>query len=84
MKRADVGGSAEMRGAGMQIEPARTGVHVGAQFNGAATSAMATGESPAASDHSMPCPVCGHQMPDLKGGKGTICSVCGFKDSCCY
>jgi 8-oxo-dGTP diphosphatase len=32
----------------------------------------------------MPCPVCGHPMPDLKGGKGTICNVCGFKDSCCY
>jgi 8-oxo-dGTP diphosphatase len=32
----------------------------------------------------MPCPVCGHPMPDLKGGKGSICPVCGFKDSCCY
>ncbi|MEO7000741.1 MAG: hypothetical protein ABI068_02975 [Ktedonobacterales bacterium] len=32
----------------------------------------------------MACPVCGHPMPDLKGGKATICSVCGFKDSCCY
>jgi hypothetical protein len=32
----------------------------------------------------MPCPVCGHPMPDLKGGKATICPVCGFKDSCCY
>ncbi|HEY7974921.1 MAG TPA: hypothetical protein VID72_06235 [Ktedonobacterales bacterium] len=32
----------------------------------------------------MPCPVCGTSMPDLKGGKATICSVCGFKDSCCY
>ncbi len=32
----------------------------------------------------MPCPVCGHPMPDLKGGKATICQVCGFKDSCCY
>jgi len=32
----------------------------------------------------MPCPVCGHPMPDLKGGKDTICPVCGFKDSCCY
>jgi hypothetical protein len=31
-----------------------------------------------------PCPVCGHTMPDLKGGKGSICGVCGFKDSCCY
>ena len=35
-------------------------------------------------DHEMPCPVCGHPMPDLKGGKATICPVCGFKDSCCY
>ncbi|MFI5271461.1 MAG: hypothetical protein ACHQ4H_00325 [Ktedonobacterales bacterium] len=32
----------------------------------------------------MPCPVCGAPMPDLKGGKATICAVCGFKDSCCY
>lgn len=32
----------------------------------------------------MPCPVCGAAMPDLKGGKATICLVCGFKDSCCY
>jgi rubrerythrin len=32
----------------------------------------------------MPCPVCGHPMPDLKGGKDSICPVCGFKDSCCY
>ncbi|HEU5349429.1 MAG TPA: hypothetical protein VFU63_12535 [Ktedonobacterales bacterium] len=32
----------------------------------------------------MPCPVCGTPMPDLKGGKATICLVCGFKDSCCY
>jgi hypothetical protein len=32
----------------------------------------------------MPCPVCGASMPDLKGGKATICPVCGFKDSCCY
>jgi len=32
----------------------------------------------------MACPVCGHPMPDLKGGKATICPVCGFKDSCCY
>ena len=34
--------------------------------------------------HEMPCPVCGMPMPDLKGGKATICPVCGFKDSCCY
>jgi len=37
-----------------------------------------------AADREMPCPVCGHPMPDLKGGKATICPVCGFKDSCCY
>lgn len=30
------------------------------------------------------CPVCGSAMPDLKGGKATICSNCGFKDSCCF
>ncbi|HEX8733365.1 MAG TPA: hypothetical protein VF725_15055 [Ktedonobacterales bacterium] len=32
----------------------------------------------------MPCPVCGAAMPDLKGGKATICPNCGFKDSCCF
>lgn len=32
----------------------------------------------------MACPVCGHEMPNLKGGKATICPECGFKDSCCY
>jgi hypothetical protein len=32
----------------------------------------------------MPCPVCGSPMPDLKGGKASICSTCGFKDSCCF
>jgi len=32
----------------------------------------------------MLCPVCGHEMPDLKGGKATICPAWGFKDSCCY
>jgi membrane protease subunit (stomatin/prohibitin family) len=32
----------------------------------------------------MECPVCGQPMPDLKGGKATICPACGFKDSCCY
>lgn len=36
------------------------------------------------SEREMPCPICGHPMPDLKGGKATICPVCGFKDSCCY
>jgi hypothetical protein len=35
-------------------------------------------------EREMPCPVCGHPMPDLKGGKDSICPVCGFKDSCCY
>lgn len=32
----------------------------------------------------MPCPLCGHPMPDLKGGKASICENCGYKDSCCY
>jgi len=36
------------------------------------------------SEREMPCPVCGAPMPDLKGGKNTICPNCGFKDSCCY
>ena len=40
-------------------------------------------ESELAADE-MPCPVCGAAMPDLKGGKATICPVCGFKDSCCF
>ena len=35
-------------------------------------------------EREMPCPVCGAPMPDLKGGKSSICPVCGFKDSCCY
>jgi hypothetical protein len=38
----------------------------------------------ATTEREMPCPVCGHPMPDLKGGKDSICPVCGFKDSCCY
>ena len=38
----------------------------------------------ATDSHEMPCPVCGAPMPDLKGGKASICPVCGFKDSCCY
>ena len=41
-------------------------------------------EQPTSTDREMPCPVCGHPMPDLKGGKATICPICGFKDSCCY
>jgi membrane protease subunit (stomatin/prohibitin family) len=41
-------------------------------------------EQSAQSEREMPCPVCGHPMPDLKGGKESICPVCGFKDSCCY
>lgn len=35
-------------------------------------------------ENEMPCPVCGEAMPDLKGGKATICPNCGFKDSCCF
>ena len=35
-------------------------------------------------EREMLCPVCGAPMPDLKGGKAAICSVCGFKDSCCF
>lgn len=41
-------------------------------------------ERTAPGDGEMPCPVCGHPMPDLRGGKATICPVCGFKDSCCF
>ena len=35
-------------------------------------------------EREMQCPVCGTPMPDLKGGKATLCPTCGFKDSCCY
>ncbi len=43
-------------------------------------------ETPAsfASEREMPCPMCGTSMPDLKGGKASICPNCGFKDSCCF
>jgi hypothetical protein len=41
-------------------------------------------QAEATDSREMPCPVCGASMPDLKGGKATICPVCGFKDSCCY
>ena len=37
-----------------------------------------------ASEREMPCPMCGADMPDLKGGKASICPNCGFKDSCCF
>lgn len=45
-------------------------------------SALSVQREPASGE--MPCPVCGSPMPDLKGGKATICPTCGFKDSCCY
>ncbi|MBA3822740.1 MAG: hypothetical protein H0X24_02405 [Ktedonobacterales bacterium] len=38
----------------------------------------------AAPPRQMPCPQCGHAMPDLKGGKASICTNCGYKDSCCF
>ena len=41
-------------------------------------------EAGGAADGEMSCPVCGMPMPDLKGGKASICRVCGFKDSCCF
>ena len=40
--------------------------------------------APFASEREMPCPMCGASMPDLKGGKASICPNCGFKDSCCF
>jgi hypothetical protein len=52
--------------------------------NGNTSAQLENGKQPTAAEREMPCPVCGHPMPDLKGGKATICSVCGFKDSCCY
>lgn len=48
-------------------------------FDSTATSAISKAMS-----REMPCPVCGAPMPDLKGGKASICPVCGFKDSCCF
>lgn len=44
------------------------------------------GDIPASAngDREMSCPMCGASMPDLKGGKASICPNCGFKDSCCY
>lgn len=53
----------------------------GASAQPVATTAAAQRE-PGAGE--MPCPVCGSAMPDLKGGKATICPTCGFKDSCCF
>ncbi len=41
-------------------------------------------ESPEYAEGEMACPVCFAPMPDLKGGKATICPNCGFKDSCCF
>jgi hypothetical protein len=52
--------------------------------NTAASGDEDTRDSAITAEREMPCPVCGHPMPDLKGGKDTICPVCGFKDSCCY
>ena len=37
------------------------------------TTRHATSELVAHDSHEMPCPVCGTPMPDLKGGKATIC-----------
>jgi hypothetical protein len=48
----------------------------------AAANTLAAAREPA--DGEMACPVCAAPMPDLKGGKATICPNCGFKDSCCY
>ncbi len=41
-------------------------------------------ELPEYANGEMACPVCFAPMPDLKGGKATICPNCGFKDSCCF
>ena len=29
------------------------------------------------------CPVCGFDMPDLRGGTLSVCRNCGHKDDCC-
>lgn len=68
----------------MEIGPARIDEHAGAPTNRMTANDAEGREQPKVSERSMPCPVCGHQMPDLKGGKDTICVVCGFKDSCCF
>lgn len=44
----------------------------------------ATPDEQTLAPNEMACPVCGSPMPDLKGGKATICPNCGFKDSCCF
>lgn len=49
-----------------------------------ATAHTEADQSSAAAGGQMPCPNCGALMPDLKGGKASICPVCGFKDSCCF
>ena len=68
----------------MEMRPVRIDEHTDEPTNGPATNEMAGREQPKVIERSMSCPVCGHQMPDLKGGKATICVVCGFKDSCCF
>jgi NADH pyrophosphatase NudC (nudix superfamily) len=50
----------------------------------ASTSLSQPTASVISSPRQMPCPQCGHPMPDLKGGKASICTNCGYKDSCCY
>lgn len=47
-----------------------------------ATRATQRAELP--SERLMPCPQCGHPMPDLRGGKASICANCGYKESCCF
>lgn len=29
------------------------------------------------------CPQCGSPMPDLRGGRLSVCRTCGYKDDCC-
>gem|GEM_PF-3255400 len=49
-----------------------------------ATASTTVDAVPPPSDREMECPVCGHTMPNLRGGRATICANCGFKDSCCF
>lgn len=46
---------------------------------GASGENRAIGEAAAGTQ---PSPRCGHPMPDLKGGAGSIGGVCGFTDCC--
>ena len=67
-----------------QNQPADTPAADAPASAGARTTATVSAAQREPAAHEMECPVCGSAMPDLKGGKATICLTCGFKDSCCF